>query len=105
MNAGVDTTGLAAELIRRPSVTPQDEGALDILAASLETFGSPVWSSAATATIGSAISIPAAARAGPICASPGTPTWCRPARSTPGSFDPFRRHCATASCVAGIRST
>ena len=30
---------LAAELIRRPSVTPKDEGALDIVAARLERLG------------------------------------------------------------------
>jgi succinyl-diaminopimelate desuccinylase len=35
----VDPIALAAELIRRPSVTPKDEGALDILAARLEALG------------------------------------------------------------------
>ena len=35
----VDPVELAAELIRRPSVTPKDEGALDIVAARLEQFG------------------------------------------------------------------
>jgi succinyl-diaminopimelate desuccinylase len=37
--AAVDPVALAAELIRRPSVTPKDEGALDILAARLEGLG------------------------------------------------------------------
>ena len=35
----IDPVALAAELIRRPSVTPKDEGALDILAARLEALG------------------------------------------------------------------
>ena len=35
----VDAVELAAELIRRPSVTPKDEGALDIVAARLERLG------------------------------------------------------------------
>jgi succinyl-diaminopimelate desuccinylase len=39
MSASVDAAALAAELIRRPSVTPKDEGAIDILAATLEGLG------------------------------------------------------------------
>src|ERR1700693_889800 len=35
----VDPALLAAELIRRPSVTPKDEGALEIVARTLETLG------------------------------------------------------------------
>ena len=35
----VDPALLAAELIRRPSVTPKDEGALDIVARTLEGLG------------------------------------------------------------------
>jgi succinyl-diaminopimelate desuccinylase len=35
----VEPAALAAALIRRPSVTPKDEGALDIVAASLEKLG------------------------------------------------------------------
>ena len=35
----VDPVELAAELIRRPSVTPKDEGALDIVASRLEQLG------------------------------------------------------------------
>src|ERR1700674_4297816 len=35
----IDPVDLAAELIRRPSVTPKDEGALDIVAAALERLG------------------------------------------------------------------
>ena len=35
----VDPVELAAELIRRPSVTPRDEGALDIVASRLERLG------------------------------------------------------------------
>ena len=34
--APIDPIELAAELIRRPSVTPKDEGALDIVAGRLE---------------------------------------------------------------------
>jgi succinyl-diaminopimelate desuccinylase len=37
--APVDPIELAAELIRRPSVTPKDEGALDIVASRLERLG------------------------------------------------------------------
>jgi len=37
--APVDPVELAAELIRRPSVTPKDEGALDIVASRLERLG------------------------------------------------------------------
>jgi succinyl-diaminopimelate desuccinylase len=39
MSASVDAAELAAELIRRPSVTPRDEGAIDMLAAALEPLG------------------------------------------------------------------
>jgi succinyl-diaminopimelate desuccinylase len=39
INTAVDPTALAADLIRRPSVTPRDEGALDIVAATLEELG------------------------------------------------------------------
>lgn len=35
----VDPVALAAELIQRPSVTPKDEGALDVVAARLERLG------------------------------------------------------------------
>jgi succinyl-diaminopimelate desuccinylase len=37
--APIDPVDLAAELIRRPSVTPKDEGALDIVASRLERLG------------------------------------------------------------------
>jgi succinyl-diaminopimelate desuccinylase len=37
--APIDPVALAAALIRRPSVTPKDEGALDIVAAHLEALG------------------------------------------------------------------
>jgi succinyl-diaminopimelate desuccinylase len=37
--APIDPVELAAELIRRPSVTPSDEGALDIVAGRLERLG------------------------------------------------------------------
>jgi succinyl-diaminopimelate desuccinylase len=39
MSASLDAAELAAELIRRPSVTPRDEGAIDILAAALQPLG------------------------------------------------------------------
>jgi succinyl-diaminopimelate desuccinylase len=38
-NAAIDPAELAAELIRRPSVTPRDEGAIDIVAGHLEQLG------------------------------------------------------------------
>src|SRR5207253_2990153 len=38
-NWAIDPVDLAAELIRRPSVTPKDEGALDIVARRLEHLG------------------------------------------------------------------
>jgi succinyl-diaminopimelate desuccinylase len=38
-NAAIDPVEVAAELIRRPSVTPRDEGALDIVAGHLENLG------------------------------------------------------------------
>ena len=37
--AALDPAELAAKLIRRPSVTPKDEGALDLVAATLEELG------------------------------------------------------------------
>ena len=37
--AVLDAAALAAALIRRPSVTPRDEGALDIVAAAIEELG------------------------------------------------------------------
>jgi len=39
MSEIVDPTAFAAELIRRPSVTPKDEGAIEVVAASLEQLG------------------------------------------------------------------
>jgi succinyl-diaminopimelate desuccinylase len=39
MNGALDPVGLAADLIRRPSVTPADAGVLDVLAAALEGVG------------------------------------------------------------------
>jgi succinyl-diaminopimelate desuccinylase len=39
MSAPVDPAALSAELIRRPSVTPKDEGAIDVLAETLEELG------------------------------------------------------------------
>jgi len=38
-NWAIDAVDLAAELIRRPSITPKDEGALDIVAGHLERLG------------------------------------------------------------------
>jgi len=38
-NWAIDPVDLAAELIRRPSVTPKDEGALDVVASRLERLG------------------------------------------------------------------
>jgi succinyl-diaminopimelate desuccinylase len=38
-NAAIDPAALAAELIRRPSVTPRDEGALSVVAGYLEDLG------------------------------------------------------------------
>src|SRR5260221_3643705 len=38
-SAPIDPVALAGELIRRPSVTPRDEGAIAILAGILESFG------------------------------------------------------------------
>ncbi len=38
-NSVVDPVALAGELIRRPSVTPRDEGAIEILAGVLENLG------------------------------------------------------------------
>ena len=38
-DTALDPAALAAELIRRPSVTPKNEGALDIVAAALEKLG------------------------------------------------------------------
>src|SRR5215813_11894487 len=37
--ASLDPVALAAALVRRPSVTPKDEGALDVVAAALEELG------------------------------------------------------------------
>ena len=39
-NWAIDPVALAAELIRRPSVTPKDEGALGIVASHVERLGS-----------------------------------------------------------------
>jgi len=39
MTTALDPVGLAADLIRRPSVTPADAGALDVLAEALESVG------------------------------------------------------------------
>lgn len=43
MTAAIDPVALAQALVRCPSVTPADEGAMDVLAAALESIGFTVW--------------------------------------------------------------
>jgi len=83
----VGPAALAARLIRRPSVTPRDEGALAIVAEALEASASLATASslaAAPAATRSTTSMPATGPAGPISALPVIPTSCPPGRARPG---------------------
>ena len=83
---------LTRALIRRPSVTPADAGALDVLQARLQDsrVQRPIacpFPKPARPT--STISTPASATARPSCCSPAIPMWCRPAMRRNGGVDPF----------------
>lgn len=43
MTAAIDPVSLAQALVRRPSITPADEGAMDVLEAALKQIGFTVW--------------------------------------------------------------
>src|SRR3546814_2429227 len=43
MTSAIDPIALAQALVRRPSVTPADEGAMDVLASALKGIGFNVW--------------------------------------------------------------
>ena len=71
------TLELAFELIRRPSVTPADEGCQALMCERLAAAGfsiEPMRIEEVT------ISGPGVAATARCCALPDTPTWCRPGR-------------------------
>ncbi len=99
--AVLDPVALTQALIRCPSVTPADAGALDVVAERLAGSASPCtgWHSTARPTCS-----PGAARPGRICASPAIPTWCRPA--TPrGRPTRSAASCGTARWSAAAPAT
>jgi energy-coupling factor transporter ATP-binding protein EcfA2 len=96
------TLDLTRALIARPSVTPEDAGCLDLIAARLAPLGfvceridgggvSNLWARRGTAA--------------PSWCSPATPTWCPPARSTPGRPTPSSPPSATACSSAAAPPT
>jgi succinyl-diaminopimelate desuccinylase len=77
------TLQLAIDLIRRPSVTPVDADCQKQMMQRLGDAGFALWSRCASKmwiTSGP----PTVNTTVRCCASPVTPTWCRPARSPPG---------------------
>ncbi len=107
-NADLDPAALAAELIRRPSVTPKDEGALDIVAGCLEELGFTCHRLVFGGDDGSDPIVNLYARHGA-----GRPNLCfaghtdvvPPGRARPGRSTRLAPLCATARCGAAARST
>ena len=82
-NLMLDAVALAQALIRCPSVTPADAGALGVLEAALKPLGFACHRLrfGRKAPRRSKISMPGLARARHISASPVTPMWCRRAKA------------------------
>ena len=78
---------LAQSLLRCPSVTPEEGGALAFIASCVERSGfrgPPSGFLRARHAGRGESSMPASVAGSPICSSPGTPTWCRRAMSNDG---------------------
>ena len=108
-NAALDPAALAAELIRRPSVTPKDEGALDIVAAHLEDLGFTCHRLVFGGDDGSDAIVNLYARLGD---GPAQSVLCRAHRRGAAGRrrgvvvrPVWRAACATARCAAAARST
>ncbi len=125
-NWAIDPVDLAAELIRRPSVTPRDEGALDVVASRLErlgfvchrlVFNDPGPDGAETAPIANLYARFGTGRpnlcfAGHTDVVPPGPTegwsfepWCRPVPLRGGRSNRSQRASPTARCAVGAPST
>ena len=81
----IDALPLAQALIRRPSVTPADAGALDVLEAVLKELGFTTHRLPLRRRRQSLC--PAGRRQRRISALPAIPMWCRWAKA--GTHDPF----------------
>jgi len=107
MIPALDPVGLAADLIRRPSVTPADAGVLEVLAAALESVGFTCtrlpFSEAGTPDIANLFA--KLGSGGRHFSSPAIPTWSRPAMPRPGASTRSAAWCATAGCWAAVRPT
>ncbi len=93
---------LTRDLIRCPSVTPADAGALAVLEDALKAAGfEPTASSSPNpARRTSTISSPRSGRARRISPSPATPMWCPSATPKRWRFDPFAAKSPTARSTA-----
>jgi len=104
----VGPAALTARLIRRPSVTPRDEGALAIVAEALESIGFTCHRLIfGGGNGGDEVHnlYPATGPAGPISALPVIPTSCPPGRARPGRSIRSVPRSATARCAAAVPST
>ena len=87
-----DALSIARDLIRCPSVTPADAGALGVLETALNAAGFTchrvTFSEPGIADVDNLYArIGTKGRTSP---SPATPTWCRPATRAPGASAPSR---------------
>ena len=103
----LDPAALAAELIRQPSVTPKDEGALDIVAGRLDGSALPAiaWSSAARTAATDRQSLCADGEGRPNLCFAGHTDVVPPGPRRPGRSTRLAPTGATARCVAAARST
>ena len=81
MTATPDALTLAQALIRCPSVTPEDAGALAVIGAALATAGftverPPVTPPGLAPSENLKPATPGSARGRPASSAPATPTWC-----------------------------
>ena len=87
----LDPVDLAQRLIRCPSVTPEEGGALDLLERVLGGLGFTCHRLACSEPGAAEVeNLYAWARLGPISATPATPTWCPWATPRPGAWTPSR---------------
>ena len=97
VNTMSPTLALTEDLLRRPSVSPEDHGCIDLICRAARAAGVPdraAASSARSRTCGRA-----AATTARCCVSRATPTSCRPARARNGAPIRSSRSSWTACCT------
>lgn len=92
---------LAQQLIKRPSLSPNDEGCQQLMIDRLQAIGFTVEAMDFEDTQ----NFWAGAAKGKPRRLPGIPTWCRPAMRSVGITRRLNRRSATACCMAEVRQT